>query len=295
LESEGYVGNNPPQTNGYEDCLRTCGPCGIGLSNGQQPVRIFHNRLNNIPEEVRENCNQTLENAINIRNRPNKLKKFASENSEDAVTWSVFSHLLTTGQLAGVLHHCGVQIADANDMKPRLLLWGAPVPLADPETLDLSGNLIQCIDQIENQPNSRTEPDVVIDFGEHGIVFIEVKYRSSNDNKPADYAGWPVYLQNTEAFLDPQAVSTSGQYELVRNWRIGWDVRRGRPMSLINLGSQPLFVGKEDERLLGFQEALNQNNECSFQRLTWPEFIHALPNIPDWLEEYVNDKGLNAV
>jgi hypothetical protein len=46
---------------------------------------------------------------------------------------------------------------------------------------------------LREDPNSFSEPDVIVDFGEHGVMFIEVKHQSGNDLKPFDYAGWPRY------------------------------------------------------------------------------------------------------
>ncbi len=89
--------------------------------------------------------------------------------------------------------------------------------------------------------------------GPAGIVFIEVKYRSLNDNKDADYGGWSRYL-DTDAFADPLSLRRSGHYELARNWRIGWDLAGERPFTLVNLGPPILFEGPEGKRLAGVRE-----------------------------------------
>ena len=39
-------------------------------------------------------------------------------------------------------------------------------------------------------PRSRTEPDVLLDLGESGIMIIEVKHRSPTDLKATGYGGW---------------------------------------------------------------------------------------------------------
>jgi hypothetical protein len=46
---------------------------------------------------------------------------------------------------------------------------------------------------LREDPNSFSEPDVIVDLGEEGLMFIEVKHCSGNDLKPADYCGWSRY------------------------------------------------------------------------------------------------------
>lgn len=99
IESEEYKPNKkggaPPATS-FGNCLRRCDNCGIGYSNAQNPdsvVKIYRNPLDNIPLEVHDGALETVSNALNKINRDNKLKKFAFETSEDAITWTVFNYL----------------------------------------------------------------------------------------------------------------------------------------------------------------------------------------------------------
>jgi uncharacterized protein YkuJ len=193
------------------------------------------------------------------------------------------------------MKQCGIQIASESRREPQLLLWGAPVPLKDMKCWSLRKSLVQTIDQLENQSRSRSEPDVVLDFGKNGVIFIEVKYKSANDKKEAKHKNWSRYLTDTKAFRIPQKVAATGHYELARNWRIAWEFREGRPMCLINLGLSKLFLKSQGQRLQDFENTLHQDNKCSFHKLIWKDFINAIPNIPSWLNEYVTDKGLNAV
>jgi hypothetical protein len=102
VESAGKV----PVATQFDDCLRRCEPCGIGASNASDrgAVTFIHrDPLGNIPVESREGASEALAQALNIRNRESKRRRFGFSTSEDAVTWVVFMHLLRSGQLLGSL------------------------------------------------------------------------------------------------------------------------------------------------------------------------------------------------
>jgi hypothetical protein len=58
----------------------------------------------------------------------------------------------------------------------------------DPKTVD---NLCAGLGEV---PNSFSEPDVIVDFGEAGLMFIEVKHRRGNDLKRAGLS-WLVEIR----------------------------------------------------------------------------------------------------
>jgi hypothetical protein len=60
---------------------------------------------------------------------------------------------------------------------------------------------------------SFSEPDVIIDLGEGGLVFIEVKYRSGNDQKLDSYLGWSRYESAAGMTWRFNEVKASGCYE----------------------------------------------------------------------------------
>ena len=90
--------------------------------------------------------------------------------------------------------------------EPCLLLWGVPVPLDSTDGQDFAKRLTHTIDEIQHNPQSRSEPDVVLDFGAAGVVVIEVKYTSENDLKETSHAGWPAHRKHG-------SVSQSGRSE----------------------------------------------------------------------------------
>lgn len=295
---EPKMNGSAPTAKKFENCLRRCVACGIGFSNTSNPdqkaVPIIHQHpLNNLPIEARENAIETLQAAINEVNRPSKIANFCSENSEDAVTWTVFSHLAKSGQLRATFSSLGVEIAANAKSEPILFLWGVPVFTADPAVQVKRERLLQVIDSIENCPRSRTEPDVVLDFGDAGVIVIEVKFKSSNNCKPESYAGWAKYVDGHVAFTSSTDARRSKMYELVRNWRVGWDYADDRPFALINLGPESLFNKKEKTSGI-LTKSLNQDARHSFTNMAWPKFIKTISDKPIWFRRYDSDRGLSS-
>jgi hypothetical protein len=173
-----------------------------------------------------------------------------------------------------------------------LLLWGVPVT-AGQTSAALRKALLAVSDHLGEDPARRSEPDVVLDFGRHGLVFVEVKYRSKNDRKAPEYEHWGRYLDVPSACFDsPSAVRASGLYELARYWRIGCDIARARPFTLVNLGPVRLFRGRGAAMLSQFASALGQAESRRFVRLTWAGLLQGISDKPDWLTDYVRKRGL---
>lgn len=281
----------------FEDCLRRCETCGVGLSNNanaESIVAIYRDPLRNVPLEVREGVLETLGQSLNVLNRTNKKTHFCSENSEDAATWTVFRYLQKAGCLRSVFAEQNIGPAVCSFEEPRLLLWGVPMPLDNANGSDCAKRLIGVIDEIEHNPTSRSEPDVVLDFGEFGVIFVEVKFKSRNDVKSPDHAGWSTYLRNTVAFSDTTGVKKARLYELARNWRIGRQYADDRPFALVNLGRANLFNGEQGKLLTLFEAAVGQDERHTCHRVTWQQLMQSLTNKPRWLLRYEADRGLSV-
>jgi hypothetical protein len=300
LESDEFTPNargGAYRASGYESCLRRCQACGIGLSNAntddlERLTVIYRDPFAGLQAWVKEGWDETLEQALNANHRPAKRTEFASSNSEDHVTWTVFRFLQNAGALGQTLRRVGIG-ADAGEAgEPLLLLWGVPLPSGDPSAAAIRDRLIGVLDHIGEHPRSRSEPDVILNFGRAGVVLIEVKRGSANDTKPAAYAGWDKYLKDTPAFRDAGRARQIGLYELARNWRIGWDLAGGRPLTLVNLGPAGLFEGQPGADLLQFRECLNRAGGQQFEAVTWGTLLGAVEDKPDWFAAYVCQRGL---
>jgi hypothetical protein len=281
--------------NGFDDCLRRCDPCGIGASNAADPraaTYIYRDPLKNIPIESRKGASEALGQALNVRSRESKRRRFGFSTSEDAVTWVVFTYLYRTGQLLPTLRRIGLIAEDARPKVTTLLLWGAPID-GGARGEEIRTQLHNLCVSLQEDPNSFSEPDVIIDLGEKRLIFIEVKYRSGNDFKPPDYPGWSKYTSVAGLTWQIEDVKSSGCYELARNWCLLKCLAAHRPATLVNLGPAKLFVGAEGARLHRLVTALNTDEQSQFGKVRWSDFLDGnLGDLPDWFAHFCRSRGL---
>lgn len=291
IESREYGPNTSggrPRATDYGSCLRKCEACGFGYSNAETNdihalTVIYRDPFWDVPRFIAEGYEKALGSAPNEANRAAKLQKFSSSNSEDHVTWTIFRHLVETGGMGETARQLGM--ADAAQ-GPAVFLWGVPIT---PEN-SARRELIAELERLGERPERRSEPDVILDFNASGLVFIEVKLRSSNDTADADQAHWNRYVEGSDAFTDGKKARETGLYELTRNWRILYDLAGSRPATLVNLGPSDLSVGRNGERIASFESALATNRTRRFMKISWDEFLNAIPNKPVWLRRYVQER-----
>jgi hypothetical protein len=285
----------------FAECLRRCDACGIGLSNTSivdGETIIYKNILDNIPEEMQAGFIDTMRLSVNIFNRSNKERKAAFSTSEDALTWTVFHWLQTKGRLRQTCSTLGIDIAKNSSKEPILLLWGVQVPNRKEPDSHVAKILEKISRDLGEAVDGRSEPDVVLDFGEAGVVVAEIKFRSGNDTKDPKYANWDRYLERPDsgAFLDSNGVRENGHYELARNWRFAWEVSRelNVPVGVVNLGSERLFKSRSDVALKTFVSLLNLDPWHQFYRITWRQLFEASGQMPAWFPAYAVEKRLDA-
>jgi len=234
--------------------------------------------------------NQVLAGALNERNRKNKAEKFCFFTSEDAVTWTLFRGLQVEHALPLLLNAIVPGFALPVDVNPDVLLWGCPVPPETKRGGALRANLIAASDAVHERRRYRTEPDVVIDAGNAGIIFIEVKLHSGNEVRAYANA-FRRYLKDG-AFADPDAATESGYYELVRNWSLGAAVAGNRPFHLVNLGPDKIFDdAKQVDRWAAFTCCIDNGANRSFSQIRWSKVLSVLcdPSI-EWLHDFVSQR-----
>src|SRR5262249_6896725 len=145
--------------------------------------------------------NRVLDISVNVRNRNHKRFKFGSNSSEDAVTWAVFSFMARARPEA--LRALGMRWLDA-DVTPTALIWGVPVP-DQPRAAKIRDRLVSILDTIGETPGSRSEPDLILDYQEAGLVVIEVKLGSKNDENSNSFK-MDRYFDLSEAITNIQEV-----------------------------------------------------------------------------------------
>jgi hypothetical protein len=144
-----------------------------------------------------------------------------------------------------------------------------------------------------SRDDSFSEPDVILDLGEIGLIVIEVKYRSGNDRRPQNYFGWSRYESASGLRWRFDDVRASGCYELARNWCLLKNLAGKRVASLVNLGPKRLFLGADGERLESFVEALGIDERSHFMRPTWSDLLgNNLGDLPQWLAQFCRSRDL---
>lgn len=293
IKSDNFTPNKKgaaPTAKSYNQCLRKCIDCGIGYSNSQSsPKIIYKNYLNNIPFEVRSKdlLEYVLKNSLNVTNRKNKVNSFSNANSEDALTWTVFYYLNEKKILAEIINKI-VKQKNRYTKNPDVYLWGSSIKRESESKL--ISDFYKLSDNAQEKKSSRTEPDVILDFKEEGIIFIEVKYKSPNEVKKNKLTVFDSYISNN-AFKNSKLIKESGMYELVRNWYYGYHLSDKRPFTLINLGFENLWKNSNEENINNFIKGLNVSDNKKFHMLSWNEFSRAISQKKDsWFYNYLLDK-----
>lgn len=273
----------------WESCAFHC-KCGVAYSNSADPTQrkmFVRTPEDAVPAEARNGLSGTLASAVNITNRGSKSGRFCSESSEDAVTWTVFRYLQSSRQLDLVAGLVGLHPVG----EPNLLLWGAPTAPTQ-KALALAESLRDCSLSLGERVQRRTEPDVVIGW-DNVVVFVEVKYRSRNEKRPA-HEHFSRYLDQTAIMhlfcASPAEIRKEGAYELVRNWRIGAGVAGDREFALLNLAPESVT-----KRTRGFAAQLRCAPNRKFCPTPWRTFLRetcGIADAPDWFTDFVNKKEL---
>lgn len=272
--------------NSYKDCLRYCKKCEIGFSNSRNnPTVIYKNYFENVPEILRQDLDICLNHSINEMNRKNKKNKFGFSTSEDALTWSFFKYFVAKNKLNDLLKLLNIK---SEETIFDIYLWGTNIYNLN-HNLKFIDKFIAVSDSFGEDSLKRTEPDVIIKLRDK-LVFIEVKYLSSNELK-TDKEKFKKYLVSG---VDEKEVIESEHYELFRNWAFATKLSNGDNFELINLAPQRLFNDKNKNKLNQFEKSLN-SSKGNFRKLSWEEIFRNVNNsgYELWFIKYLEEK-LNA-
>ena len=269
----------------FSVCLRRCRKCGIGYSNAKvNPTEIYCNFLDNLPKQVHCDLDRVLAHSLNIKNRRSKRARIGFSTSEDAVTWAVFSFLVRDRPEA--LRLLGKRWL-SREVDPTVLFWGVPVP----ENIvgsEIRERIISVSDRLGEIRDQRSEPDLVLDYGNYGLIVIEAKLQPKNDMTDR-IDKFDRYVQYTNAFGNAAEAKETKLYQLARNWRLAWDLAEGRPLRMVNLAPEKLFT--QNRSLDRFENSLVRSDKAVFLRETWnsilSKVISSLGGVPPWLHAWL--------
>ncbi len=224
-----------------------------------------------------------------MQHHQNQIENFGFSTSEDALTWTVFKFLHDTGQLATCLELSGLGNRPPNERPPSLLIWGAPVPLdqnANEHGWALRQRLISISEWLLENQGSRTEPDVVIDMGQFGIVIVEVKHTSPTRQRSRIMTG------GTRIYPEGHPIRASLCYRACPQLAIRNRTRLVSAMPLYaRLARTKTLFQEQDELIGGFEACLPPQGLARFRRLTWNSLLATITDPPEWLVRYVQARG----
>jgi hypothetical protein len=272
----------------YNDCIRKCKNCGIGISNSKtNPTIIYKNFKDNIPKSLLCKLDDILDLSINHISHKQKIIRMGFNTSEDALSWIFFSYFVRYNKLNILLKLLGFK----NDRILNIYFWG--VSYIDPS---INNNfrkvLIEVLkNEFNEEENYYSEPDIIIET-ENKILFIEVKYNSANSYEKS-LRKIERYLKK-EYYSDIEKAKKSLYYELIRNWSIGNKISKNKEYYLLNIGLKRKFDNEnKNARIKLFQESLN--NKSNFIRITWENIMENLnkEDIDSYFMEKMNRKIFN--
>jgi len=270
----------------FRKCRRRCDSCGVGYSNARKnPVLIYKEPEDNIPKDVRNGLSTAFSNTFNIANQFSKRENFCSEHSEDAITWTFFNYFMMDPTLPGSFPS---KVAKFNvGVDPEVLLWGAPITTTN---YNARAIFIKASEKVGEKTDYRTEPDVIMDYGEYGLIFIECKYLSLNASKPSTFGGWDKY-DSPQYFKDFDKVRQGGLYQLARMWRIGNEMTGDRPFTLINIVRKSDLAHVQAYNKAFFGDHIQRRRNSHFITISWDAILNLLD--PNWaVHHYAKMKNL---
>src|ERR1019366_8585445 len=291
-------------------------------------IRIHHASMKSRTFAYYNGPGEALQNILFERNYfkkhilGNKAKaetsRFCYENSEDALTWNVFSSLAKGGLLAKLLSD--LTHLDIKD-EPELYLWGIRIHLDDSSSQAKVTELLDDAREFfeEGIVRFRTEPDIMLYAPNQVLLLIEAKFTSGNtialadvihentDEKPKSREGilrrykLPEHL--SDRLLSPPQ---SGPFysQLYRNlvFAIYMADKLGVDWSLANLVSDGQFHQREykveyQNPTQFIHSFLPEKSHDPFQFYSWERLYAdhvANDNKLNVLAEYIKNKSANC-
>jgi hypothetical protein len=231
--------------------------------------------LDGIPEEARAGLDEVLARAIGV-----DRARFADPSSAEAVTWTVFSHLLQTE----AAQPCWHVLAGIDGLLPwpSALLFGGEA---------LGDQAEYAREQLLQKTKESWAPDVVLEHWPQRLVFVVARYLKPNPESH-DAAAWTRWLAESEAFADPAGARTSGRLDLARAWRLGDELAGRRSFTLVNLLYLPERAQPKAATDL-FRSSLNERDGRQFRVLGWRALLNVLPGPwPEWFDRWVTARRL---
>jgi hypothetical protein len=287
----------------WEKLHAKCDSCEIGISNSKDPKNsrfiwktIEKNMISQNKNDL-DRLTEIIDHSMNEGNRPRKKIGMKHENSEDALSWNVFSYLEKHDLLnEAYKYFTGLQ-ADITGC--QVYYWG----YNDKETAFI-GRYKDVLKKA-GEPKwggGYTEPDILLYVPKSGLINIEVKYTSSNDDKLKEKNNnernkrAQQMLDLGKSFVKKDQVVDWTWYELLRMWVPGCLLAKKMNVKfyLINLLPQEMLINEKGAVSNDMHQCIQQSSKYRFAQMTWEAFAYEISTWDNKLEvsfwNYLNRK-----
>ena len=229
---------------------------------------------------------------MNKLNREKKSYGMRSANSEDALTWSIFSALEEYDLLNKTYNYfSNVNTQD----KCQIYYWGHNDKYPESELISIYVSMLNKAGEPEYR-GGYSEPDILLFNPSHGLINIEIKYRSPNDDKLKKHndISYKKRCKRAQTMIDigNSFVSKTNAgdwkwYELLRMWIPGCCVVEKmnlKSFMLINLLPTDMLEKEQGCVEEDMKNCTKQDNSFRFRQVTWEDFakeIHSWQAISD--------------
>jgi hypothetical protein len=254
----------------YNDCIKKCTHCGIGISNAKTtPTIIYKNYKDNIPKFLHDSkIDEILNLSLNQTAQKQKIIRMGFNTSEDTLSWIFFSYFIKNNKTDILLKLLGFN----NENTLDIYFWG--VSYNEPSiNNNFRKKLIDILkNKFDEDEKHYSEPDIIIET-KSKIIFIEVKYNSGNSYEKS-LKKIEKYLTK-EYYVDIKKANKSLYYELIRNWSIWNEISKDKEFYLLNIGLKNKFeLENKQGRINDFNESLNRKE--NFIRFYWETILDKL-------------------
>jgi hypothetical protein len=195
-----------------------------------------------------------------------ETRRFAHDNSEDAVTWNVFRYLEKEKLLQNLLS----VLAGFSVSYPEVIYWS----YSQIEGKQWS-KLQEARENFETNPQKGSEPDLII-CAKNALFLIETKLTATNNTVPTSVDsiiqkkyenGSNRWYQNVFRSDFKTVAITNKKYELLRFWLLGSKIAQllGLHFFLVNL----VLDEKEQDIEAIFRKHIIETPQRTFLRTTW--------------------------
>jgi hypothetical protein len=217
--------------------------------------------------------------------------RIAHDNSEDALTWSVFRFLEKENLLSNYLS----KLSNIEERNLEVMYWSY-----SQSELTAWSKLVQARQEFERNPAKGSEPDIIIK-SDKTLFVIEAKFNAGNNTVSRSKdplvkekyvnGGFGWYQNVFKSDFEALAVNYR-KYELLRFWLLGSWMAHHQDLKFVLINLVPSEKEKDIESK--FKRHIKEDIDRTFLRLTWESiygFIHEAANPKkDSILEYFRNK-----